>query len=89
MSQKIGNIAEAIKTHGKNEKDTGNVKVQIAIFTDRIKLLTEHFKTHPKDRHSRLGLIKIISKRRKLLEYLNKKDINAYRELVQKLGLRK
>jgi small subunit ribosomal protein S15 len=89
VSQKYVNIPKNVKTYGKNEKDTGNVQVQIAIFTDKIKYLTEHFKVHRKDKHSRMGLIKMIGKRRRLLDYLTRKDIEAYRKLVQKLGLRK
>ncbi|MFH1761634.1 MAG: 30S ribosomal protein S15 [bacterium] len=88
MSKEI-NIPGIIKKYGKNEKDTGNINVQIAILTDRIQDLTGHFKVHGKDKHSRQGLLKIISKRRRLLNYLSKNDVNRYRELIKELGLRK
>ena len=81
--------AELIKQYGKTEADTGSVDVQVAILTYRIKELTEHLKTHPKDHHSRRGLLKMVGKRRGLLDYLKKKDIEAYRELIAKLGIRK
>ena len=73
----------------RDEKDTGSPEVQIAILTERINELTEHLKVHKKDDHSRRGLLKMVGKRRNLLNYLAKKDINRYREIVQKLGLRK
>ena len=79
-------IIEANRIH---ETDTGSPEVQIAILTERINQLTEHLKAHPKDNHSRRGLFKMIGKRRSLLDYLAKKDINRYRELIAKLGLRK
>lgn len=81
--------AEIIKEYGKTPTDTGSPEVQIAILTYRIKDLTEHLKTHKKDHHSRRGLLKMVGKRRGLLDYLKKKDINAYRELIEKLGIRK
>ena len=74
------------KTH---ETDTGSPEVQIAILTARINQLTEHLKTHENDHHSRRGLFKMIGKRRNLLNYLAKKDINRYREVIAKLGIRK
>ena len=80
---------ELITTHKKNEKDTGSPEVQIAILTERISNLTEHFKTHGKDHHSRRGLLKLVGQRRRLLDYLKKKDINRYREIIEKLGIRK
>ena len=79
-------VIEANRTH---ETDTGSPEVQIAILTKRISDLTEHLKTHKKDNHSRSGLFKMIGKRRNLLNYLKKKDIERYRAIVQKLGLRK
>ena len=79
-------IIEKFKTH---ESDTGSCEVQIALLTDRIQYLTEHFKTHKKDHHSRQGLLKLVGQRRSLLNYLKKKDINRYRDLIQALGLRK
>ena len=80
---------EIINTHKRDEKDTGSPEVQIALLTERISELTEHLKVHPKDNHSRRGLFKMIGKRRNLLNYLSKKDINRYREITQKLSLRK
>ena len=80
---------EIIKTYRRDEKDTGSPEVQIALLTERIKELTEHLKVHPKDNHSRRGLLKMVGKRRNLLNYLAKKDINRYREIAQKLSLRK
>ena len=80
---------EIINEFKRDEKDTGSSEVQIALLTERIKELTEHLKVHPKDNHSRRGMLKMVGKRRNLLGYLAKKDINRHRDLVQKLGLRK
>ena len=80
---------EIIKTYKRDEKDTGSPEVQIALLTGRITELTEHLKVHKKDNHSRRGLLKMVGKRRNLLNYLAKKDIERYREIVEKLGLRK
>ncbi len=74
---------------GKNEKDTGATEVQIALLTDRIQHLTEHFKTHKKDHASRRGLLKLVGQRRRLLRYLARKDIESYRAILAKLNLRK
>ena len=74
------------KTH---ESDTGSSQVQVALLTQRINELTEHFKTHKKDNHSRRGLLKMVSRRRKLLDYLKRRDINQYHEMIQRLGLRR
>lgn len=74
------------KTH---DSDTGSSQVQIALLTQRINELTEHFKIHKKDNHSRRGLLKMVSRRRKLLDYLKRKNINEYHEIIQKLGLRR
>ncbi|MCC8075441.1 MAG: 30S ribosomal protein S15 [Clostridiales bacterium] len=79
-------VIEANKTH---ENDTGSPEVQIAILTARIQQLTEHLKQHPHDNHSRRGLLKMVGKRRKLLDYLAKKDIERYRAIIAKLGIRK
>ena len=79
-------VIEANKTH---ENDTGSPEVQIAILTERIRQLTEHLKDHPNDKHSRLGMFKMVGKRRRLLDYLAKKDIERYRATIEKLGLRK
>ena len=74
------------KTHG---SDTGSSQVQVALLTQRINELTEHFKTHKKDNHSRRGLLKMVSRRRKLLDYMKRRDINEYHDIIQKLGLRR
>jgi len=81
--------AGIIEKYKRDEKDTGSPEVQIALLTERINELTEHLKVHKKDNHSRRGLLKMVGKRRNLLNYLAKKDINRYREIVEKLGLRK
>lgn len=78
-----------IETHSRHEGDTGSPEVQIALLTARIEGLTEHFKVHKKDFHSRTGLLKLVGHRRKLLKYLKEKDIQRYRALIEKLGLRK
>ena len=80
---------EIINTYKREENDTGSPEVQIALLTERISELTEHLKVHQKDNHSRRGLLKMIGKRRNLLSYLSKKDVNRYREIVKKLNLRK
>ena len=81
--------SQIIDKYKRDEKDTGSPEVQIAILTERINELTEHLKVHKKDNHSRRGLLKMVGKRRNLLNYLAKKDINRYRERVNQLGLRK
>jgi len=81
--------AKIISTYGESEKDSGKPEVQIAILTARINDLTQHLIHHKKDNHNRRGLIMMVSKRRKLLNYLMKKDINRYREIIEKLSLRK
>lgn len=81
--------AELIKEFGKNEKDTGSTEVQIAILTEEIKHLTEHLKVHKKDFHSRLGLLKKVGHRKRLLNYLASRDIEGYRTLIAKLEIRK
>ncbi len=78
-----------IKTYKTHESDTGSPEVQIALLTERINHLNEHLKTHKKDHHSRRGLLKMVGKRRNLLNYIKDKDIERYRELIEKLGLRK
>ena len=80
---------EIIATFKREEKDTGSSEVQFALLTERIKELTEHLKVHPKDNHSRRGLLKMVGKRRNLLKYLERKDVNRYREITSKLSLRK
>ena len=74
------------KTH---DSDTGSPEVQVALLSERINYLTEHFKTHVKDHHSRRGLLKLVGQRRRLLDYLKRKDIDRYAELIKKLGIRK
>jgi small subunit ribosomal protein S15 len=81
--------AALAKEHGRGNDDTGSPEVQVAILTDRIQTLTEHFKTHAKDNHSRRGLLMLVNKRRSLLDYLKKKDAERYTDLIGKLGLRK
>ena len=78
-----------IKKYGSNEKDTGKSEVQIALLTERINDLTGHFDTHKKDHHSRRGLMMMVGKRRKLLDYLMKKDIERYRTIIKELNIRK
>ncbi len=81
--------AELVKKYAKKDGDTGSAEVQIAILTEEIKELTEHLKTHIHDYHSRRGLLKKVGRRRSLLNYLKKKDVTRYREIVRSLGLRK
>ena len=80
---------QIIKDFGKDEKDTGRTEVQLAIVIKRIKELTEHFKIHKKDNNSIRGLLKLVGQRRRLLKYLKKNDINRYREIIEKLHIRK
>ena len=80
---------EIISTYGKDDNDSGSTEVQVALLTAKITDLSEHFKAHIHDHHSRQGLLRMVSKRRKLLDYLKKKDIEKYRSLISKLGLRK
>ena len=84
--EKKEGIIGSYRTH---DTDTGSPEVQIALFTERINQLTEHFKIHKKDHHSRRGLLKLVGQRRRLLDYLKKKDIQRYRDIIQKLGIRK
>ena len=80
---------EIIEKFAQSEHDTGSVQVQVALLTERINELTEHLKVHKKDNHSRRGLLQMVGKRRNLLNYLAKKDLPKYREIVEKLNLRK
>ncbi len=80
---------DVIKTHGKDEKDSGNTKVQIALLTERINELTGHLKIHKKDNHTRYGLLKLVGQRRSLLDYLKKNSVDEYRTLIKKLKIRK
>ena len=81
--------AEIITKYGRTPEDTGSPEVQIALLTERITELTEHLKVNKKDHHSRRGLLKMVGQRRRLLEYLKKKDLESYRKLIESLGLRK
>ncbi len=83
------NKKETIEKYRKNETDTGSPEVQVALLTERINNLTEHFKGHAKDHHSRRGLLKMVGQRRRHLTYLKKTDITRYRNLIQSLGLRR
>jgi small subunit ribosomal protein S15 len=78
-----------IKEYGATDSDTGSPEVQVAVLTERITNLTEHFKTHKKDNHSRRGLLKMVSQRRRLLDYVKSKDEARYRSLIERLGLRR
>lgn len=80
--------AELIKQYGKSEQDSGSAEVQVAILTARIKELTEHMKSHKKDFHTRRGLLMLVGKRRRLLSYIKKNDIENYRNLIKSLGIR-
>jgi small subunit ribosomal protein S15 len=80
---------EAIKNFQSHESDTGSPEVQVALLSARIEYLTEHFKVHKKDHHSRRGLLKLVGRRRRLLDYLKTKDIERYREIIKRLGLRR
>ena len=83
------NKQEIIAKYGRTPNDTGSPEVQIALLTARISLLTDHLKMHKKDHHSRRGLLKMVGHRRNLLNYLKKKDVNRYRAVIEKLGIRK
>lgn len=80
--------AELIAEFGKNAQDSGSAEVQVAILSERIRNLTEHLKTHPKDHHTRRGLLMLVGKRRRLLVYIKERDVLEYRELIKKLGIR-
>jgi small subunit ribosomal protein S15 len=89
MSTNRQDKTQVIEEYRINETDTGSPEVQVALLSKRIAELTEHFGEHKKDHHSRQGLLKMVNKRRKLLDYLKSKDSDRYRELIQKLGLRR
>lgn len=80
--------ASTVQKYQANENDTGSARVQVAILTDRINYLTDHFRAHKKDHHGRRGLLKMVGKRRRLLNYMKRTDLEGYRSLVQELGLR-
>ena len=81
--------AQVISGYRTHDSDTGSPEVQVALLSERISYLTEHFKTHPKDHHSRRGLLQLVGQRRRLLDYLKGKDLQRYRGLIDKLGIRK
>lgn len=81
-------VAELIAEFGKNAQDSGSAEVQVAILSERIRNLTEHLKAHPKDHHTRRGLLMLVGKRRRLLVYIKNRDILEYRELIKKLSIR-
>jgi small subunit ribosomal protein S15 len=89
MSITAGRKAELIKSYATNSGDTGSPEVQVAILSERIANLTEHFKTHVKDNHSRRGLLKLVSQRRQLLDYLKRSDEGRYKTLIERLGIRR
>ena len=89
MTASAAQKADIIQSHARGAKDTGSPEVQVALLTARINELTPHFKTHAKDHHGRRGLLRMVSRRRKLLDYLKAKDADRYIALIQKLGLRK
>ena len=80
---------EVIGTYKTHSADTGSPEVQVALLSERISYLTEHFKTHAKDHHSRRGLLKLVGQRRRLLDYLKRKDLDRYSDIIHKLGIRK
>ncbi len=77
-----------VAKHRQSDTDTGSTRVQVALLTERINSLTDHFRTHPKDHHGRRGLLKMVGTRRRLLQYLRRSDLTAYRALIEELGLR-
>jgi small subunit ribosomal protein S15 len=89
MSLNAGRKAEIVKSYAVKSGDTGSPEVQVAILSERITTLTEHFKTHVKDNHSRRGLLKLVSQRRQLLDYLKRVDETRYKILIEKLGIRR
>ena len=89
MSITAARKAELIKTYAVKSEDTGSPEVQVALLSERINNLTEHFKTHVKDNHSRRGLLKLVSQRRQLLDYVRRSDEARYRTLIEKLGIRR
>jgi small subunit ribosomal protein S15 len=89
MSITTSRKAEVIQEHAKKSGDTGSPEVQVAILSERINNLTEHFKTHAKDNHSRRGLLKMVSHRRQLLDYLRRTNQSSYKSLIEKLGIRR
>jgi small subunit ribosomal protein S15 len=89
MALVAGKKTEVVQKYRRHDSDTGSPEVQVALITERIAYLTEHFKTHKKDHHSRRGLLKLVGQRRRLLDYLRKVDANRYKVVIEQLGLRK
>lgn len=89
MAQSTERKSEIIEEYKTHDLDTGSPEVQIALLTDRIKELTEHFQTHKQDHHSRRGLLKLVGRRRRLLDYLKRQDVERYRTTIERLGIRK
>lgn len=86
LKEKKSEIIEDFRSH---DNDTGSAEVQIAILSERIRYLTEHFRTHAKDHHSRRGLLKLVGRRRRLLDYIRRKDFDRYRRVIERLGIRR
>jgi len=89
MAEATNSNQNLIVEYGQSSADTGRTEVQVAVLTSRINELTEHFKTHPKDHHSRRGLLTLVGRRRRLLKYLSDRDVLRYRSLIERLGLRR
>jgi len=89
MALTLEQKSKIIKKYGSGSDDSGKTEVQIALLTERVKYLTDHFKEHKKDNHSRRGLLKLVGQRRRLLDYLAKKDIERYRAIIKELGIRR
>ena len=89
MSVTTADKARIVSQYQRANADTGSPEVQVALLTERINMLTEHFKTHKKDHHSRRGLLQLVNRRRSLLDYLKRSNVEAYRSLIERLGLRK
>ena len=89
MTMQVMQKAQVVKQYQRAPNDTGSSEVQVALLTERINMLTGHFKTHVKDFHSRRGLLRLVSQRRKLLDYLKRTDADKYRSVIERLGLRK
>ncbi|NLT65066.1 MAG: 30S ribosomal protein S15 [Acidobacteria bacterium] len=89
MSLTVERKSELVQTYRTHDTDTGSPEVQIAILSEKISYLTEHFKTHAKDHHSRRGLLRMVGRRRRLLDYLKDRDVARYRSIIDKLGIRK
>ena len=89
MATSVVQKAQIVKDYQRKQSDTGSPEVQVALLSARISELTEHFKAHVKDHHSRRGLLRMVSRRRKLLDYLKRSDVEKYRTLIERLGLRK